>query len=239
MSKMALVHNLKNILSEHDMALREDALERKEENNLDWEALAMTTDAMTDMVYKNINENVQKSFFGKFIKPTYFEKSIKGKSPLDYAIFAHGFCVVTHIGMDYIDLTVDNNPFTDIVEEFSDLIDLKELSFVLTFNTRNSDLSCIENYEIHASVDRSEHTHSSPTNYLMSFDNSTHLKNGLKEDDYPDYCDTRRKKVIYTIFKYDSVCKTYNIDLEYIVNHYHEAHSIINDYLLVNAMEKI
>lgn len=236
---MTLVHNLKDILSEHEIALREDALEREEESNLDWEALSMTADAMSDMVYINVNENFQKSFFGKFLKPTYFEKSIKGKSPLDDAIFAHGFCVVTYIKMEHIDFTITNNPFTNIVEEFSDLVDLNEFSLVLTFNTRNSDLSCIENYEVTASIDRSEHTHSSPANYLVDFANSIHLQNGLKEECYPAYCDTRRKKVIYTIFKYDAICKAYDIDLEYIVNHYNEAHSIINDYLLVNAMEKV
>jgi len=236
---MALVHNLKEILSEHDNALYEDILDRDAEHHLDWEALDMNADAMTSMVYQNINENFKKSFFGQFIKSHYFEKSMNDKSPLEQSVFAHGFCVVVHLNTDDINFSISNNPFSEITEIFSDLCDLKEFSIVLEFNTCNSDLSRIENYEVRASVERSQFTYSSPANYLIDFASSLHLKNGLNRQKYPEFCNTRRKKVIYSIFEYDSICQKYDIDLEYLVNHYDEAHSIINDYSLVNAMEKV
>lgn len=77
---MATAHNPKDIFFEHEMAVQEEdaerAAERESAHDIDWEALDKLTDAMSDMVLQNINEKFQKSIFGKFIKPHFFQNRI-------------------------------------------------------------------------------------------------------------------------------------------------------------------
>ncbi len=132
---MATATNPRDIFFEHEVAIQEEAAERAAEiesdRNVDWEALDNVADAMTSMVYKNINEKFQKSFFGQFIKPHFFEETSASKAIFEQGVYAYGFCVITYLTMKDIDFTVPNNPFTEIAEEFSDYNDLDQFFFIL------------------------------------------------------------------------------------------------------------
>lgn len=94
---MATATNPRDIFFEHEVAIQEEAAERAAEiesdRNVDWEALDNVADAMTSMVYKNINEKFQKSFFGQFIKPHFLKKRLRQKPssnkvymPMDFVL---------------------------------------------------------------------------------------------------------------------------------------------------------
>lgn len=238
---MATATNPRDIFFEHEVAIQEEAAERAAEiesdRNVDWEALDNIADAMTSMVYKNINEKFQKSFFGQFIKPHLFEETSVSKSIFEQGVYAYGFCVITYLKMKDIDFTVLNNPFAEMAEEFSDYNDLDQFFFILECKAVNSDLTRFENYEIRAEISRSYMTDVSSN--LRDMITITQLHNAINKDSYPYYCDTMRKKVIYSIFEYDAIRMSNDIDMEYVVNHYTETQILINDYQIVNEMESI
>jgi hypothetical protein len=238
---MATAPNPKDIFFEHEVALKEEeadrAFEHESERDVDWEALDNVADAITSMVYQNINEKFQKSFFGQFIKPHYFKETALSKSIFEEGVYAYAFCIVTYLKMGDIDFTVPNNPFLAIAEEFADYTDLDQFMFILECRTVNSDLTRFESYEIRAEISRSDATHVSSD--LMDFTNLTQLHNAINKGTYPDYCNTMRKKAIYSIFEYDAIRMEHDIDMEYVVNHYTETQTLINDYQIINEMESI
>lgn len=238
---MATAPNPKDIFFEHEVALQEEeadrAFERESERDVDWEALDNVADAITSMVYQNINEKFQKSFFGQFIKPHYFKETALSKSIFEEGVYAYAFCIVTYLKMGDIDFTVHNNPFLAMAEEFSEYTDLDQFMFILECKAVNSDLTRFESYEIRTEINRSAATHLSSN--LMNFTNITQLHNAINNSTYPAYCDTMRKKAIYSIFEYDTIRIEHDLDMEYIVNHYAETQILINDYQILTEMETI
>lgn len=238
---MATATNPRDIFFEHEVAIQEEAAERAAEiesdRDVDWEALDNVADAMTSMVYKNINEKFQKSFFGQFIKPHFFEETSASKSIFEQGVYAYAFCVITYLTMKDIDFTVPNNPFSKMANEFSDYNDLDQFFFILECKTVNSDLTRFESYEIRAEISRSSMT--DINSELRDVITITQLHNAINKDSYPYYCDTMRKKVIYSIFEYDTIRMSNDIDMEYVVNNYAATQCLLNDFQLVNEMEII
>jgi hypothetical protein len=238
---MAPATNPRDIFFEHEVAIQEEAAERAAEiesdRDVDWEALNNVADAMTSMVYKNINEKFQKSFFGQFIKPHFFEETSASKSIFEQGVYAYAFCVITYLTMKDIDFTVPNNPFSKMAKEFSDYNDLDQFFFILECKTVNSDLTRFESYEIRAEISRSSMT--DINSELRDVATITQLHNAINKDSYPYYCDTMRKKVIYSIFEYDTIRMSNDIDMEYVVNNYAATQCLLNDFQLVNEMEII
>lgn len=238
---MATTPNPKDIFFEHEIDLQEEeansAAKRESERDVDWEAVDKVADAMTSMVYQNINEKFQKGFFGQFIKPHFFKETAKSKSIFEEGVYAYAFCIVTYLKMSDIDVTVPNNPFLVIAEEFADYTELDQFMFILECRAVNSDLTRFESYEIRAEINRSYATHVSSN--LMNFTNITQLHNAINNNTYPNYCDTMKKKAIYSIFEYDAIRMEHELDMEYIVNHYAETQKLINDYQIINEMETI
>ena len=238
---MATTTNPKDIFFEHEKSLQEEASERafelESDRDVDWEALDKVADAMTDMVYQNINEKFQKSFFGQFIKPHFFKETATSKSIFEESVNVHAFCLVTYLEMGDIDFTVPNNPFMSLAEELSDYTDLDQFFFILECEALNSDLTRFESYEINAEISRSSETRVSTE--LVNFTSLTQLHKSINKSMYPDYCDTMKKKAIYAIFEYDMIRIDNDIEMEYVVNHYDEAQKLINDYQIINEMENI
>lgn len=238
---MATVNNPRDIFFEHEVAIQEESAERAAElesdRDVDWEALDNVADAMTSLVYQNINEKFQKSFFGQFIKPHFFKETPTSKSIFEEGVHTYAFGIVTYLQMGDIDFTVPNNPFLPVAEEFSDYTDLDQFIFILECKALNSDLTRFESYEISAEISRSTATQGS--HELVNFTSLAQLHTAINKNTYPDYCNTMRKKAIYSIFEYDIIRIENDIDMEYIVNHYQQAQLLINDYQLVNEMEMV
>lgn len=238
---MATAHNPKDIFFEHEMAVQDEeaerAAERESAHDIDWESLDKITDAMSDMVLQNINEKFQKSIFGKFIKPHFFQNRTGVKSIFEEGVFVYGYCVSTYFTMADIDFSVPNNPFSVIAEEFADYTDLDQFLIVLEMKSIDSDLTRFESYDIRIDIRTSQNSVDSST--LMDLQNMTQLHNAINKNNYPAYCDSLKKKVIYFIFENDRICFNNEIDLEYIVNHYEQTNTIINDYITVEEMEAI
>lgn len=233
---MATATNPRDIFFEHELAIQEEEAERAEEFDFDWEALDNIAYAMTDMICQNINEKLKKSFFGQFIKPHFFEKKGGAKSTFEEDYHAYGYCVTTYLKISDIDFTVPNNPFSQMAEELSDYTDLSQFMFILEMDSVNSDLSRFKSYEIRADISRSFAT--SVTSDFRDFTNLTQLYNAINKNIYPEYCDTMKKKVIYSIFEYDAIRLENDIDMEYIVNNYENTQIILNDFHLVNEMDE-
>jgi hypothetical protein len=193
-----------------------------------------------EMIDNNIYDHIKNSYLGQFIKSNFFLK-VGGFSEFEKTSLVTMNSVEVLIDVSYINQSIPNNPFSDIIKEFKTISDLKEFYINLEFYYElGDDEIIIEDCIIRAGIHPSDNTRSlSFMINLSSIKNMEYLQRELKRLMIPDYCQTVREKIIYVIFEYDEICREFNIDKEFIIKNYANIHTIINDYKTVKQMNKI
>lgn len=205
--------------------------------DLCWNKIDREVKQMTEMVVSNdFTGKFKKTVFGVYFNDAFYDQS-QGTSRFEAITYVYGFTML--IAFKWTDINFDdvNNPMAVYAHQYKEIADLEELTFIFECAFKDADLTQVKSTEdIYIEIARSTTTGDHAIS-VADVQNIEKLNRRLWNS--PDYCQTVRERVLYFIFEDDHIVKKHGMSLETIVKDYQGTQQFINDFLLVEAMNKI
>lgn len=211
-------------------------------DDIDFEQLDNIAEAITDhLVSNDINKKFKNSPIGHFFNDDFFsinESNEKSKFYNNSAFY--GFSGIIRFHAIDLDFEIKNNPLVEYVKQFNGYLDIEELSFTIHLTFNNSDMAKIETYQLLCDLYRSDATtHYEVTNIMNLFDINQLEQFLTRDNNFPMSCKTLRQKIIFFVFECDNVVQKEKMEMDDIINSYHDTKESIKNIQTVYEMIEI
>lgn len=212
-------------------------VDEKENDEMTIGEMVSAIDNMTQMVLQSdFVNNFKKCAFGHYFNESFYAQS-NWQSKFEKSTHVCGFTLLISFDFNDINFDIENNELADYARQYKGIEDIEELTFIFECAFHDVKLTQVERKEDFY-IEVVSSVNSSTRRYNVADVESIEKLNS-KLWNSPDYCTNVREKVIYFIFEDDYIIKKYEVSLEAVVKDYKGTQKIIQDYLLVEAMNKI